>query len=48
VARESMLNAYPSLRRLYTEGDGNCVVYTLNDATATFYTFGGEPKTIRW
>jgi uncharacterized pyridoxamine 5'-phosphate oxidase family protein len=44
-AQESMLEAYPSLHGMYEANDGNNVVYCLKDATATFYTFGGEPKT---
>ena len=45
-AQESMLEAYPQIRGMYAAGDGNNVVYYLKDATATFYTFGGEPKTV--
>jgi uncharacterized pyridoxamine 5'-phosphate oxidase family protein len=47
-AQESMLAAYPSLRRMYAVNDGNTMVYYLKDATATFYTFGGEPKEVRF
>jgi uncharacterized pyridoxamine 5'-phosphate oxidase family protein len=46
--QESMLAAYPSLKRMYAVGDGNNVVYYLQDVTATFYTFDGEPKTVQW
>ena len=39
-AQESMLNAYPSLRKMYTTGsDGNTAVYYFKDATATIYSF---------
>ena len=47
-AQESLLAAYPSLRGMYAVNDGNNVVYYLKDATATFYTFGGEPKVVRF
>jgi len=47
-AQESMLDAYPSLRGRYTVNDGNTVVYYLKDATATFYTFDGEPREVKW
>lgn len=47
-AQESLLAAYPSLRDRYTVGDSNNVVYYLKDAIAVFYTFSGEPKTVRF
>ena len=47
-AQESLLAAYPQLRGMYTVNDGNNVVYYLRDAVATFYTFGGEPKQVRF
>ena len=47
-AQESMLTAYPQLRRMYAVNDGNNVVYYLKDATATFYTFGGEPRKVQF
>jgi len=47
-AQESMLAAYPELRGMYAVNDGNIVVYYLNDATATFCTFGGEPREVRF
>ena len=46
-AQESMLEAYPSLRGMYAAGDGNTTVYYLKDATATFSSFGGNPKTVK-
>lgn len=45
-ARQSMLDAYPSLQGMYKADDGNCVVYYLKDATATIASFAGEPKVI--
>ncbi|MDR1832576.1 MAG: pyridoxamine 5'-phosphate oxidase family protein [Fusobacteriaceae bacterium] len=47
-AQESMLNEYQSLKRMYTAGDGNCVVYALKDATATFYSFTAEPRVVKF
>jgi len=45
-AQESLLAAYPSLSGMYAVNDGNNVVHYLKDATATFSTFGGEPKVV--
>jgi len=47
-AQQSMLDAYPSIRSMYAVNDGNNVVYYMKDATATFYTFAGEPRTVRF
>ena len=47
-AQESMLEGYPELKGMYTAGDGNNVVYYLKDATATFYSFGGEPIVVEF
>jgi len=47
-AQESLLQAYPQLRDRYAVNDGNNVVYYLKDAAATFYTFKGEPKEVRF
>ena len=45
-AREHMLEAYPSLKRMYAADDGNCEVLYLKDATCTFSSFGGTPRTV--
>ena len=45
-ARKSMLDAYPDLRHMYHEDDGNTQVLYFQNATATFYAFGGTPETI--
>ena len=45
-AQESMLDANPSLKRMYAAGDGNTVVYYIEDGTATFYSFTDEPRTV--
>lgn len=48
-AQESMLNAYPSLRTMYTTGqNGNTIVYCLKDAVATFSSFSHAPITVKF
>ncbi len=48
-AQESMLDAYPSLRNMYTTGpEGNTAVYYFKDATATISSFTKEPVVIRF
>lgn len=46
-ARKSMLDAYPDLRGMYDENDGNTQVLYFRNAVATFSSFGGEPETVR-
>jgi len=45
-AKKSMLDAYPSLRKMYDENDGNTVVYYFKNATAVISAFTHEPITI--
>ena len=47
-ARRSMLEAYPSLRRMYDENDSNTQVLYFENAVATFFSFSGEPEEIRF
>lgn len=47
-ARKSMLDAYPELRSMYDEKDGNTQVFYFKNATATFSSFTAEPKTIKF
>ena len=47
-AKAAMLEAYPSLRRMYSEDDGNTIVYYFEDATATISSFTSEPKVIKF
>jgi uncharacterized pyridoxamine 5'-phosphate oxidase family protein len=47
-AQESLLEAYPNLRNRYAVNDGNNIVYYLKDATATFSSFSGEPKVVKF
>lgn len=46
-ARESMLNAYPNLRAMYNEDDGNTEVFYLKDATAVIASFTAAPEIIK-
>ncbi len=45
-AQAHMLEAYPSLARMYQPGDGNTEVYYLQNATATICSFTETPKVI--
>ena len=45
-ARKSMLDAYPSLRAMYDENDGNTQVFFVKNATATFSSFTEAPQTV--
>lgn len=47
-ARKSMLEAYPQLRNMYNEHDGNTQVLYLTNAVATFSSFSAAPETIRF
>lgn len=47
-ARKSMLDAYPSLRSMYDENDGNTQVFYFRNATAVFSSFKEPPETIRF
>ena len=45
-ARKSMLDAYPELRAMYNEDDGNTQVFYLENATAVFSSFTAAAETI--
>ena len=45
-AKKSMLDAYPNLRGMYDENDGNTQVFYMQNATAVFSSFGKAPKTV--
>ena len=47
-ARKSMLDAYPNLRHMYDENDGNTQVLYMQNATATISSFGGAPVVIEF
>ena len=45
-ARQSMLDAYPSLQKMYAADDGNTQVFYFKDAEATFSSFTHEPEVL--
>ena len=47
-ARASMLDAYPNLRRMYHEDDGNTQVFYFRNATATFSSFTAASETVEF
>lgn len=47
-ARRSLLEAYPSLQKIYAEDDGNTQVLYFKDAAATFCSFTKEPEVIKF
>ena len=47
-ARESMLDAYPDLRNMYSEDDGNTEVFYFKNATAVFSSFTAAPEVINF
>lgn len=44
--KKAMLDAYPELRRMYDENDGNTQVLYFKNATATFSSFTAAPEVI--
>ena len=47
-AKQFMLNAYPSLQSMYSATDDNTQVLYLKNATATFSSFSGETKVVKF
>ena len=47
-AKKSMLDAYPNLRGMYNENDGNTQVLYMQNATATLCAFGKAPEVIEF
>ena len=47
-AQKDMLDAYPNLRGMYDENDGNTQVFYMQNATATFAAFGAAPETVEF
>ncbi len=45
-AKADMLEHYPELKKMYSADDDNTEVLYFKNATATFYSFTGEPKVI--
>ena len=48
TARQSMLDAYPSLQNMYSADDGNTEVFYLKNVTATFSSFTHEPEVVKF
>ena len=46
--KKAMLDAYPTLRAMYNEDDGNTAVYYLKDAKATISSFTAAPIEIEF
>ena len=47
-AKKSMLDAYPELRRMYDEKDGNTQMFYFTKAVATFCSFTAAPETVEF
>ena len=47
-ARKSMLDAYPNLRCMYDENDGNTQVFYMKNVTATISSFVNAPIVIEF
>ena len=47
-AKKHMLDAYPSLRAMYDENDGNTEVLYFTHGSATFSSFTEAPRTIEF
>ena len=45
-AKQSMLDAYPSLQNMYSADDGNTQVFYFRNAVATIYSFTKDPEVI--
>lgn len=47
-AKKAMLDAYPNLRNMYDENDGNTQVFYMKNTVATISSFGGTPVVIEF
>lgn len=47
-ARQSMLDAYPGLKKMYAADDGNTEVFYFKNGVATISSFTHEPKVIKF
>lgn len=45
--KKHMLDSYPNLKAMYSAEDDNTEVLYFEDAVATYYSFGGEPKVVK-
>ena len=47
-AKKSMLDAYPNLRHMYDENDGNTQVFYMQNVKATICSFGKAPEIVEF
>jgi uncharacterized pyridoxamine 5'-phosphate oxidase family protein len=47
-AKEAMLEKYPDLKAMYSATDDNTEVLYFKNATATFSSFGGAPRSVKF
>lgn len=47
-AKQFVLDKYPTLKSMYSAADDNTLILYMTNATATFYSFGGEPRAVRF
>ena len=47
-ANKAMLDAYPNLRGMYDENDGNTQVFYFRNAVATFSSFTAAPEIVKF
>ena len=47
-AKKAMLDAYPNLRTMYDENDGNTQVFYMQNAVATFAAFGQPSEVVEF
>ena len=47
-AKKAMLDAYPNLRGMYDENDGNTQVFYFRNAVATFSSFTAAPEIVEF
>ena len=47
-AKKSMLDAYPNLRGMYDENDGNTQVFYMQNAKVTIASFGKAPESFEF
>ena len=45
---QAMLDANPSLKKMYAVGDGNTAVFYIKNGKAAFCSFGNEPRTVEF
>lgn len=47
-AKKSMLDAYPNLRGMYDENDGNTQVFYMKNTVSTFSAFGKDSEVVEF